>query len=122
MLSFKARRITADNNVTEAGLAVAIKYQCSSSRLGDRNSLSRLAISMSKYSINIGNALITALAGVSAAQRASVAGYLANRDFFHAGFRHFLEVATEYDNRRATMRKTRSRMFRVVDESMDMSN
>ncbi len=47
---------------------------------------------------------MTALAGVPTAQPAAVAGYWANRSFFYAEFQHFLNVAREYDVRRATMR------------------
>ena len=60
---------------------------------------------MSNYSINLGSALYTALAGVASAQPAAVAGYWANREFFFNEFRHFLVVAKGYDDRAATMKK-----------------
>ena len=73
-------------------------------RLGLSRPLSRLGFTLSKYSINLGSAIYTALAGVPSAQPAAVAGYWANREFFYNEFQHFLSVAKEYDTRRATMK------------------
>lgn len=59
---------------------------------------------MSRYSINIADALTKALSGVPSAQPEGVAGYWANRDFFHAEFMHFVAVAKGYEDRRRTMK------------------
>lgn len=67
---------------------------------------------MSRYSHDVGSALIQALSNVPSTQPAQLAGYWANRDFFLAEFRHYLAVVDGYDQRVVRMKAAHDHYLR----------
>ena len=68
---------------------------------------------MSKYAIQLGDALIAALKSVPSAHASQLSAYWANREFFASEFHHFVSVLDDYENRIGIMKAAHEKYCQI---------